>query len=757
MAQQHRQPRPEQALACPLDIVEADRFLSLLDGDCQTFIFARGDDDKARRNRLIAEARASGGAKPILWEHRWGSLASLRDWIEERQEHGWGVFVSVQAMRAARCVKGELTYIRAVFAEMDIGEPLKPWPLEPSMIVETSPGRCHVYWLVLLDDPISPDEFDGIEMCLVETYGSDPDAKDRARRLRLPGSWNVKAGRPPHQVRIIRETGARYSRAELLAAFPRPSDRKPAAAAARRPKWAGKAGPVLNRFVGRNSDGPLSAISADRYGDWLKVGMALHAETNGGAEGLTLWDAWSATSEKWGQGVCEDKWNSFTANLGITGGTIYSMAEERGWSHPIRSVHTARAPNIAERIHGGTHPRRSQAERDDKSRARARRKNAPANGAVSARWQGCGAESNGTQPPPHEGIKGVVDAVAVELDDFYAHMPSGEFIFTPGRDMWPAKSIDARIRPVKTGEVDEHAKPLTIKASAWIAKNRPVEQMSWAPGKPELIEDALVTEGGFINQPGFRVFNLYRPPTIALGDAKLAEPWLEHVKRVYPNDHDHVVRWFARRVQRPDQKINHGLILGGVPGIGKDTLLHPVKQAIGPWNMEEVSPSQLMGSFNGYIKSVILRVSEAHDLGEVDRYASFERTKTLLAAPPEVLRVNEKHRREYNVPNVVGVIYTTNHRSDSLYLPSDDRRHYAAWSETTKEDFGKEYWDQLWNWYDKEAGCQHVAAYLTTLSLEDFSATAPPPRLRPFGLSRTLSVPRMMPNWPMSSTPSPSR
>jgi hypothetical protein len=633
-------------------------------------------------------------------------------------------------MQASRCRNGDLAYVRAVFAEMDIGEPCKPWPLEPSMVIETSPGRYHVYWLALVADPVTPEEFDGIEMCLVETYGSDPDSKDRARRLRLPGSWNVKPGRPPHQVKIIRETGACYSRAELLAAFPRPSQRKAAAHTACRPEWAGKAGVGLSRFVGRNCDGPLSAISADPYGDWLKVGMALHAETNGGAEGLALWDAWSATSEKWAPDVCGDKWNSFTASRGTTGGTIYSMAEERGWSRPIRSVHTARAPNVAQRIHGDTQPRRSQAERQDRSRAPAGRNRAAANDEGAARQQGCGAESKATRQPPHDRIKGVIDAI--ELTDFYAHMPSGDFIFTQGRDLWPAKSIDARIRPVKTGEVDDQGKPKAIKASAWIARHRPVEQMTWAPGKPQLIEDALVTESGLIHQRGRRVFNLYRPPTIKHGDPEQAGKWLDHVELVYPEEHRHIVKWLAARVQHPDLKINHGLILGGPPGIGKDTLLHPVAQAIGPWNMSEVSPSQLMGGFNGFIKSVILRVSEAHDLGDVDRYALYDRAKTLLAAPPEVLRVNEKHVREYNVPNVTGVIYTTNYRTECLFLPPDDRRHLATWSERSKEDFSQEYWDDLWHWYAHKQGCEHVAAYLATLNLDGFSLTAPPPKTPAF-------------------------
>jgi hypothetical protein len=139
-----------------------------------------------------------------------------------------------------------------------------------------------------------------------------------------------------------------------------------------------------------------------------------------------------------------------------------------------------------------------------------------------------------------------------------------------------------------------------------------------------------------------------------------------------------------------------------------------------------------MDKFNWYVKSVILRISEAHDLGDVDRYALYERTKTLLAAPPATLTVNEKNQRQYRVSNVTGVIFTTNHRTDSLYLPADDRRHFVVWSEATKENFTTAYWHELYDWYDKQGGCEHVAAYLATRKLEAFNATAPPEQTEAF-------------------------
>lgn len=50
----------------------------------------------------------------------------------------------------------------------------------------------------------------------------------------------------------------------------------------------------------------------DGEGGWMHVGMALHHQFEGGAEGLDLWDNWSSQSGKWVEGACESKWASFS-------------------------------------------------------------------------------------------------------------------------------------------------------------------------------------------------------------------------------------------------------------------------------------------------------------------------------------------------------------------------------------------------------------------------------------------------------------
>ena len=144
-------------------------------------------------------------------------------------------------------------------------------------------------------------------------------------------------------------------------------------------------------------------------------------------------------------------------------------------------------------------------------------------------------------PPTEEAAE---DSVAVSLEDFYSYMLMPHYIFAPTGDLWPRSRVDARIPPVQIGTGK-------ISATTWLDQNRPVEQLTWMPGRPVIIEDQFIAAGGFIARKGARVFNQYRPPTLRYGDASKAGPWIDHVRKVYPDQADHIIKWLAQRVQRP--------------------------------------------------------------------------------------------------------------------------------------------------------------------------------------------------------------
>ena len=308
------------------------------------------------------------------------------------------------------------------------------------------------------------------------------------------------------------------------------------------------------------------------------------------------------------------------------------------------------------------------------------------------------------------------------ISDFIAYSPDHTYIHRPSREIWLQIAVNARVpplpRPPKT----------PMSATTWLDRHDAVEQRVWAPGYPEIINDLLVSEGGFFAKPGARVYNLYLPPTLIPASGEI-DVWRDHLHHLWPEEAERIELWMAHRVQRPGEKVNHALVLGGEQGIGKDFILEPLKRAIGPWNFKEASPQALLGTFNDFAQAVALRVSEAKDLGEIDRFGFYEATKTLICSPPDTLRINKKFITPYHALNVVGVIFTTNHKTAGIFLPADDRRHYVAWSVLKAAKSGP--WPERWKWLDS-GGAEAVAHHLAHLDLSCFDPKAPPPHTQAF-------------------------
>jgi hypothetical protein len=316
------------------------------------------------------------------------------------------------------------------------------------------------------------------------------------------------------------------------------------------------------------------------------------------------------------------------------------------------------------------------------------------------------------------------------LDDFLYHLPSQTYIVRKTGEVWPGSSVNLRVPAVFVG-YDGDGDEKHVPAAAFIAAHQCVDQMTWWPGLPQIIEKKIMIDGGLIEDPKAQIFNLYRAGPELAGDPAKAKPWLDHIAMLYPDDAGHIVTWLAHRVQRPFEKINHALVLIGEQGIGKDTILYPVVQSIGRWNHRAISPQVLFGRFNGFLKCVLLQINEGRDLGELDRYAFYEHTKPVIASPPDFLLIDEKHRPEYVIPNIAGVVIGSNYLTDGLYLAEDDRRHYVARSEVGRDEIGAGYFRKLYRWFAGQ-GVGHVAAYLRQIDLTGFDPAAPPPKTAAF-------------------------
>ena len=160
--------------------IEAQAFLDDLEPDGQ-FTFQsfddRDDDTKPKRRWLI--------------EVLHGTLAVLWDRLVDLNRRGAGIFVTINRTDLTGRKKENIVAVRAVFVDLD-GSPLQPileCALKPNMVIESSPGRYHAYWLCR-DFPLN--EFERTQGALVKRFSGDSNCMDISRVMRMPGFFHRK-------------------------------------------------------------------------------------------------------------------------------------------------------------------------------------------------------------------------------------------------------------------------------------------------------------------------------------------------------------------------------------------------------------------------------------------------------------------------------------------------------------------------------------------------------------------------------------
>jgi hypothetical protein len=325
-------------------------------------------------------------------------------------------------------------------------------------------------------------------------------------------------------------------------------------------------------------------------------------------------------------------------------------------------------------------------------------------------------------------------------DNLYWIMSEAKFMYLPTRTLFERNAV---IRQVGK------------EVAALIEETKVCSNLFWSPGMPTLIEDKAIVDGALFDFPGNNLLNLYKAPHLKLqGNSEGAGFWLELGEFLYGEDFYHLLQCFAFKIQHPEEKINHAIVTGSFDqGIGKDSLLAPLEVGVGVQNFENVTAGLAVEWTNrGFtapiLRRVITRISEVHDLGQ-QRFKFYDMTKDWAAAPPETLLVADKNVKAHRIQNVVLVIYSTNHKTDGVYIPEEDRRHYVAWSPRVRADFQEPRWRNYWNewgyqierddekkdefwrgyWHHIKLGAAyHVVAYLSQPHLlEGFNPGATPP------------------------------
>ena len=177
------------------DLATADRFLNALDPR-GVFTFQTFSDRKEDKK---------GSFDPNAHVFH-GTLAEHGPRLVELNQRGVGIFVMVNegdgqvhdGYKTCR-TKANVIAIRALFVDLD-GAPLEPVleALPPDIVVESSPGKWHGYWLV---DGLPLEEFERRQKQLAAKFGGDPSVHDLPRVMRVPGFFHFKG--EPFMSRLV--------------------------------------------------------------------------------------------------------------------------------------------------------------------------------------------------------------------------------------------------------------------------------------------------------------------------------------------------------------------------------------------------------------------------------------------------------------------------------------------------------------------------------------------------------------------------
>ena len=194
------------------DLQQAQEYLNILEPGGK-FTFQTFPDNARKRT-------------PNLTRILHGNLEEHFEVLSNLNRQGAGVFVAVNRTDLLGRTKTNVIGVRAVFVDLD-GAPIKPvieCPHEPHLIVESSSGRWHAFWLV--DKDFDKDQFTAFQTTLARTFNGDAQVKDLPRVMRLPGFYHNKLDKngtvkEPFMTKIEQKVDLpHYSLKSLMSAFP---------------------------------------------------------------------------------------------------------------------------------------------------------------------------------------------------------------------------------------------------------------------------------------------------------------------------------------------------------------------------------------------------------------------------------------------------------------------------------------------------------------------------------------------------------
>lgn len=291
------------------------------------------------------------------------------------------------------------------------------------------------------------------------------------------------------------------------------------------------------------------------------------------------------------------------------------------------------------------------------------------------------------------------ELVYVEDQHTFYHLPTNKFVTATVLRMHTFASRNVI-------GFDEKGVPKTVNIfdewSRWPSR-RVIKCLTFAPGQPRFMESgALNTWPGWGVQP-------------KRGNVK---PWKELLDYIFadalPEHRRWFEQWLAYPLQHPGVKMYSSVLLWSLEQrVGKSLIGYTMSRIYGS-GFSEISHADLTSAYNSWCvsKQFIL----ADEVTSSDRRADADRLKQIITRR-EIL-VSLKYQPNYNIPDYVAYLFTSNH-PDAFFLEDKDQRVFVH--EIAGVPKPSSFYKMYDKWYKSTDGAAALFDYLLHVDLTGFN------------------------------------
>lgn len=456
----------------------------------------------------------------------------------------------------------------------------------------------------------------------------------------------------------------------------------------------------------------LGVDYAEDHDSWVEVGMALHHQFDGSAEGLDLWHEWSEQAHNYDSDALDKRWDSFLiegkGRPPLTARVILKRASEASDLQAQAAIVEMR--DAFKKANDESDWREAckqakKAEVDSVTRA-----------ALAELAKDAYQRITGTKISKHDALK----AIRFELNaknvpgwckPWVFDAETDRFVSTKSRlavSRLGFNAINDRYALAKSDILDGNGKPkmAASELALQIFQIPAVMGQRYAPGNDVVFNDHGIPYVNTYSTVGIPEV----PGSLSDRDKRNIEIVKRHISHLLedPREQSIFLDFIAHTATKPGKRINWAILLQGVEGDGKSFWATMMRAVMGFSNVRVVNGSMLEERFTDWAEGqCLVCIEEIRMIGH-NRYDVSNRVKPFITN--DVIEVHPKGWKSREIHNTSNYMMFTNYR-DALPLDDNSRRYcvlFSRWQRKTDlEAFVREkpnYYVNLYRAIEQSAG-----------------------------------------------------